>query len=75
MKLNFSKDELGTFRESAEIMSSGKISYEAIRENIYMAAETIKATYETIGLLIEDRETLEAEIRRLRELYESDDLK
>lgn len=75
MKLNFSKDELESFRESAEIMSSGKISYEAIRENIYMAAETIKATYETIGLLVEDCNTLEAEVTRLQELYESDDLK
>ena len=74
--------ELKVDAESREKAKQGKEVHEEktydkdwVRDNITLASLIIENCLLFIYDLVEDCETLEAEIRRLKEKYEGDDLK
>lgn len=80
--LYFSKEERSNLRFScAQIEENGGIEFKAVQENPGFATQLIEGLYLTSKLLIDDCNTLEAEVERLREENETlkkqmeDDLK
>lgn len=74
-KLRYEKDIRGALVVMASFGNENFISSELVKDNPETIASTLTSLYSIIHMLCEDCETLEAEIRRLKEIYEGDDLK